>query len=371
MIRRIALALLLVAAVPAARSVERRDDFAALVERLSEPDGQFHSDNLVSNETGLLHVFGVFRDYRSRGGAYLGVGPEQNFSYLAELEPEIAFIIDIRRDNLLLHLLFKAMFATAGNRLEFLCLLYGRPTPPDLAQWTDLPLASLLDYLDGHPVDSAGHARNHDRLMDLVTSYGVPVSESDRATLRRFHDEFAGAGLDLRYTTRVGRMGRWMPTARELYRLTDLEGNEAGYLATEDRWRRVRDLERRNRVIPVVGDLAGPKAIRAIGAYLAQTRRTVSVFYLSNIEQYLFRNGVFPAFAANLRALPATPKSLLVRSVVGYFGPGGWPDQAMNAGPRGLIRQRAQTFDRFRELTVAADSVDYRTLVADAVEPRR
>ena len=356
---------LLVAPLPQSRA-QAPAEFAALIARLSEPDGAFHSDNLVSNETSYLHVFSAFRDLGIKGGAYLGVGPEQSFSYLAEIEPEIAFIVDIRRDNLLLHLLLKAMFATAGNRLEYLCLLYGRAAPTDLALWTDLPLESLLEYLDARSADSVLHVANHRRLMAMVGSFGVPLTETDRATLRRFHDEFARAGLDVQYTTQAGRMWRAMPTNRDLYLATDLDGVQGSYLASEDRWRRVRDLQRRHRVIPVTGDLAGPKALRAIGQYLTETRRTVSVFYVSNVEQYLFRNDVFPAFVANTRTLPTGPNSLLVRSLVG----GGRWSGGSGSSPGLVSRQRAQTFKRFREITATPDSVSYRALVADAFELR-
>jgi hypothetical protein len=201
--------------------------------------------------------------------------------------------------------------------------------------------------------------------MDRVRSFGLALTDADQATMRRFHDEFARSGLDIQYTTTAGRMWRPMPANRELYLATDLEGHQRSYLATEDRWRVVRDLERRDRVVPVVGDLSGPHAIRAIGRYLAETKRQVSVFYLSNVEQYLFRNGVFPAFVANVRTLPAKRTSLLVRSVLGRGwsgGPGYTPTLAS--------RQRAQTFPRFLELTGKPDSVDYGTLISDAIEIR-
>ena len=74
--------------------------FAALVERLSESGGYFDTDNLISNESSYLHVMGALREIGVRGGAYIGVGPDQNFSYIARIRPSIAFIIDIRRDNL-------------------------------------------------------------------------------------------------------------------------------------------------------------------------------------------------------------------------------------------------------------------------------
>src|SRR5215207_7700196 len=80
--------------------------FAALVARLSEPGGYFDTDNLISNESSYLHAVGRLRALRGAGptGAYVGVGPDQNFSYIAAARPKVAFIVDIRRDNLLQHL---------------------------------------------------------------------------------------------------------------------------------------------------------------------------------------------------------------------------------------------------------------------------
>src|ERR1700741_3433145 len=106
--------------------------FAAAIDRLSEPGGYFDTDNLISNESSYLDVLPALRAHDVRGGAYLGVGPDQNFSYIARVRPTVAYIIDIRRDNLLLHLLFKAIFARAPDRVTYLALLTGR-SPPALA----------------------------------------------------------------------------------------------------------------------------------------------------------------------------------------------------------------------------------------------
>ena len=104
------------------QSVSVRDDttFAGMVARLSEPAGYFDSDNLISNETSYLHAVSHLRAGGVKGGAYIGVGPDQNFSYIAAIRPTIAFMIDIRRDNLLMHLMFKALFERSQNRFEFL-----------------------------------------------------------------------------------------------------------------------------------------------------------------------------------------------------------------------------------------------------------
>lgn len=359
------LALLLALAVPAAVAGQGTA-FSRQVARFSESGGFFDSDNLVSNETSYLHVLGAFDALGVRGGAYLGVGPEQNFSYIARIRPAIAFLIDIRRDNMLLHLLFKAMFETARNRMEFLSLLYGRPAPDDLAMWTDLPLADLVARIDRTPYDSAGHGRTHDALMEKVTGYGVPLTPEDRATLRRFHDEFASAGLDIRFTSKGRPIRFTYPTARDLYRQTDLEGQQGSYLASEDAWRVVRDLSRRDRIIPVVGDLAGPTAVREIGKYLAEAGRKVSAFYVSNVEMYLFRYGSFGRFVDNVRALPAGTNSVLVRS---YFGRGmGIHPQAE---PGHLSVQIMQTIPSFLRLLETQPDAQYWTVVTtDLVELR-
>lgn len=345
---------------------QQSTEFSRLVTRLSEPGGFFDSDNLVSNETSYQHVMPALRTVGVRGGAYLGVGPEQNFTYIAEIRPEVALLVDIRRDNMLLHLLFKAMFETSLNRMQYLCLLYGRPEPPDLGKWTDRTLDEIMLYLDVTPGDSAVHRANHERLMQRVTGYGVPLTEQDRATLRRFHAEFAVMGLELRYTSlnRPSRPG--YPSERDLYLATDLDGKPSGYLTTEERWRTIRELQVQNRMIPVVGDLSGPTAMTAIAAYLTERKLKVSAFYLSNVEQYLFRNGVFPQFVANVRALPAAPNGVMIRSSFGRgwrFDGGTLPMPL----PGHLSAQVMQTIPAFLQITANPEAVGYWQLLSENV----
>jgi hypothetical protein len=96
----------------------RESSFARLVTQLSESGGYFDSDNIISNETSYLHVIDGLRRLGVRGGVYIGVGPDQNFSYIAAVRPSIAFMLDIRRDNMFEHLLFKSLFSMARNRVE-------------------------------------------------------------------------------------------------------------------------------------------------------------------------------------------------------------------------------------------------------------
>ena len=97
---------------------------------------------------------------------------------------------------------------------------------------------------------------------------------------------------------------------------TDGHGERRSYLATEDQFRTLSELEKNNAIVPFVGNFAGPKALRAVGAYLRQHNATVSAFYTSNVEMYLFQQGDdWKKFYGNVATLPVTEKSTFIRSV--------------------------------------------------------
>lgn len=298
----------------AAEPVAADTSFARLVEQLSEPGGFFDTDNLISNERSYLHVLGKMREMGVTGGAYIGVGPDQNFSYIAQIRPEIAFIVDIRRDNLLQHLMYKAMFAEARNRLEYLCLWLGRPAPQKLAQWDDYSIQELVDYVDATPPDSAWVAQARLAARERVQRFGVPLSPADLSTIERFHSAFIADGLDLRFTS-LGRGPQpGYPTLRDLLLETDLTGRPASYLAHEGDFRFLKELQARDRIIPVVGDLAGDHALAEVGRVIAERGETVSAFYTSNVEFYLMSNGSFARFAETVTRLPHNERSVMIRS---------------------------------------------------------
>ena len=322
-----------------------RDDttFAGTVARLSEAPGYFDSDNLISNETSYLHAVSHLRSGHVTGGAFIGVGPDQSFSYIAAIRPTVAFMIDIRRDNLLMHLMFKALFERSRNRLEYLSRWTGRLVPGDVGRWDGAPIDLILLMVDSLPVDSTG--AETDSVLAAVRRYGVPLLPTDTATIRRFHAEFIRLGLDLRFTS-TGRAPRfYYPTLRQLILQRDLEGNRAGYLATEAAWRVVRDLEARDRIIPVVGDLAGSTAFPAIGREIAARGERVSALYVSNVEMYLWRDGSFRAFATNAARLPRDPRSVIIRS---FFGGGFGQSHPLNR-PDHMSTQLVQTLDDFAQ----------------------
>ena len=340
------LAAALVWAAPVCAQAARPDtSFAGLVARLSEPGGYFDTDNLVSNERSYLHVVGKLHELAgdNGGGAYLGVGPDQNFSYILAVRPALALLIDIRRDNLLQHLLFKTLFQRARNRLEYLALLFARPVPADLAAWDQREIEDLLDYIEKTPSGAGDRQSALDHVRRDVLKLGVPLDSADLAKIAAMHAEFVTAGLGLRLTTFNRPVRLDYPTYRELLLETDLEGKRAGYLVREADFRYLRQLQRDNRIIPIVGDLSGTQAMGAIARYLRERRLRVAAFYTSNVEQYLMRDGTFARFAANVAALPSDARSVIIRS---YF-PRGRPHPAAVSGYNTV--QLLQTFVSFVE----------------------
>src|SRR5436853_4013679 len=91
-------------------------EFWQLVEDMSEPGGYFRSDNLLSNEDTFQYVIPNLERRLPLGGVYLGVGPDQNFTYLETFQPKMAFVIDIRRQNMLEHLMYKAILELSADR---------------------------------------------------------------------------------------------------------------------------------------------------------------------------------------------------------------------------------------------------------------
>jgi hypothetical protein len=311
---------------PAVQSLDRaldKEGFAQVVEKFSEPNGYFDSDNLISNEASYLHVMGKMRQMKVTGGAYIGVGPDQNFSYIAQIRPSIVFITDIRRDNLLQHLFFKSLFALSSNRLEYLCLLFGRPLPPDLKSWDLRSIQDIIGYLDKTPSNRELFEKTKAEVQSKAQGFGVKLDPAELDTINRIHTAFFDAGPDLKFTSR-GRPPRWYyPSYRDLLFEKDLTSKHCNYLASEDDFQFLRSLQERNLIIPVVANLAGDHTFKTLARYLKERNERVSALYTSNVEFYLMRgfsDDEFKRFAENVSLLPRHDRSVIIRS---YFN-GAW-----------------------------------------------
>ena len=290
---------------------ERARDVERALTELSEPTEYFFSDNLISNESSYLQVADELS--RLSGGAYLGVGPEQNFTYIALTRPELAVIIDIRRDNALLHLLYKAMFELARDRAHFLCLLLGRPYPSERAPRADATLTEISSFVERESHSRNVFDRDHQELVrTLREKLGLSLSSADLASLRRMHEAFFERQLDISFELHQST-GRHYPTLRELLRL-ESPNHRGSFLARDADFRFVQDLERRHRVLFVVGDFGKPAALRRVAEELGRRKLTLRSFYVSNVEQYLFGTPAWSEWLANLGAFPLSDESTLIRS---------------------------------------------------------
>jgi hypothetical protein len=248
------------------------------------------------------------------GQVYLGVGPEQNYTYIAAVRPAMAFIVDIRRGNLQLHLLYKALFELAADRVEFVSRLFSKKRPPGLsASSTAEDIFKAYWNVD---TNEALYKENLAAVRALLTkTHGLKLSAGDLEGIEAVYYAFFWFGPTIQYSSNQGRGGGAYPTYAQLATATDADGVAHGFLSSEERYAFVRDLHAKNLIVPVVGDFAGANALRAVGRYLKERGGVVGTFYLSNVEQYLSRERRWETFCANAAALPRDSNSTFIRSV--------------------------------------------------------
>ena len=291
------------------------EEFWKLIIDSSEPGGSFVSDNFVSNELALQEVLTSLTDGRKPGGVYLGVGPEQNFTYIAALKPRIAFVFDIRRQNMLEHLTYKALFEMSSDRADFLSRLFSRPRPPDVDK--DSSPVVLFDAFDNVPADPDLFQESLKAIKQrLSEEHGFSLTAEDESSIANIFRAFYVGGPNLTYSGPRPPVRTILPTYEELMTDSDSSGKPRSFLATEENFQVIQQLEKDNLVIPIVADFAGSTGIRSVGKYLREHNATVTAFYVSNVEQYLFMNEGWKNFYANVATLPLDSKSVFIRPLI-------------------------------------------------------
>ena len=282
-------------------------DWWELSQSLSEPRGSFRvSDNLLSNEAGYAERV---RWLRPSGGIFIGVGPEQNFSYIAALQPDIAFIVDIRHENRLLHLLYKGLFEVSGSRAEFVARLFSRTPLLDVG-----PSSTAEEIFAALSASSpTAHEHNLSRILDrLLNTRRIPLTTEDGAWIGRTLAEFRSRGPEIQYwdSTTIDVSA---PSYRELMIARDSTGIPRSFLATEAAFLINKNLHTRNLIVPVVGDFAGPRTLRRIGDWARDHGAVVEAFYASNVGAYLSR-GKARDFCGNLATLPVAGRAAFIEA---------------------------------------------------------
>ncbi len=298
-----------------------------LIGELSEPGGFFRSDNLVSNELWFQWVIPELLQRSTTGGVYLGVGPEQNFTYIAALKPKMVFITDVRRGNLHTHLMYKAIFEMSADRADYVSRLFTKKRPAGLtAKSTATELINAYwDQAKTPTGPDSDYKANLQAIKDHLTKKrSLPLPKEDLDGIEYVYYNFYWFGPAITYNSSNGGSGRGnMATLGDLMIATDGANASRSYLASEENYKVLKDLHERNLFVPLVGNFGGPKALRAVGKYLKDRGATVAAYYLSNVEQYLNQDGIWYNFCANVATMPLDAKSTFIRSSQGGGGGGG------------------------------------------------
>jgi len=310
-------------------------EFWNLSKDSSEPDGFFRSDNLLSNETSFQYVIPDLVKTVKPGRVYLGVGPEQNFTYISAFRPAMAIILDIRHGNLDVQLLYKAIFELSTDRADFVSRLFSRKRPERLTAKSTA--AEIFDAFLTAEGDKALYEENLRVVEERLTkTHGFPLSEGDREGIRWAFSNFYRFGPAISYGSSLsagappaivgstGGGGRGSgATYADLMSADDGQGQRRSFLANEENFAYVKGLEDRNLIVPVVGDFGGDTAIRAVAGYLKRIDASVSAFYLSNVEQFLEQDNKWNKFCASVSTLSLDETSVFIRSGRGSNGFGG------------------------------------------------
>ena len=315
--------LLLTVATPSFRAADplpaqlSDEAYWKMITDFSEDGGYFRFENFLSNELGFQYVIPALKEITKPGGVYMGVGPEQNFTYIVALEPRIAFITDIRRQNMLELMMYKAFFELSPDRADFVSRLFARKRPARLtAESTAEELFAAFHDVQPDPLLFRKNLEDVKNVLTKQHKFGL--TDEDLSNIEYVYRVFMQAGPDLDYQVGGGGFGGGgSPTYMELMTADDNQGKNRSFMATEENYRFLRTMQANNLIVPLVGDFGGRKALRAVGQYLKEHDATVTAFYLSNVEQYLFQDGAWRNFYANVATLPIDASSQFIRSVNG------------------------------------------------------
>jgi hypothetical protein len=296
-------------------------EFWRIFNEFSEPGGDYPYENFVTNEETVQDVMSVLTKVAKPGGVYLGVGPEQNFTYIAGVKPKMAFIFDIRRQNAIELLMYKAIFEMSPTRGDFVANLFSIKTPDKVS--ATARAGGVFASIEGLKGDKAFYTRNLAAIKSNLSKHGFALGAEDLKKVEYIYDVFFRAGPDIDYKFASSFPAGMAPAPNYMQAMTDTDADKKqwSFLATEDNYKIVRDLQLKNLIVPLVGDFSGPKAIRKVADYVKQHNAIVSAFYISNVETYLAspaRGGTLEktqAFYHNAAMLPVDRSSLFIRFI--------------------------------------------------------
>ena len=301
-------------------------EFWRIFTEFSEPSGDYPYENFVTNEETIQDVMPVLTKVARPGGVYLGVGPEQNFTYAAGVKAKMAFVFDIRRQNAIEMLMYKELFEMSPTRFDFVSRLFSVKSPDKVP--TTARANALFLAIDGLKGDKAYYEENLAAIKANLSKHGFALSADDLNKIEYIYNVFFRAGPLIDYTFASAFPAGMAPAPNYIQAMTDTDTDKKqwSFLASEENYQFVREMQLRNMFIPIVGDFAGPRAIRKVAEYIKQHKATVSAFYVSNVEVYVEGGGGPTSartgsaekrqrFYDNVAELPVDRSSLFIRFI--------------------------------------------------------
>src|SRR3954471_14401402 len=143
----------------------------------------------------------------------------------------MAFIVDVRRGNLDLHLMYKALFELSADRADFVSRLFSRRRPDGLsAASTAAEIFNAFAQVEPnerYSTETLAAIRNQ-----LVTEHRFALSGDDLTRIESIYKVFFLAGTKIQYSPYGSFGGTVQPTYAELMTATDMAGQSPGALAT-------------------------------------------------------------------------------------------------------------------------------------------
>jgi hypothetical protein len=210
------------------------------------------------------------------------------------------------------------LFEQATSRADYLALLFAKDKP---VVSRGAGLQDILQAVRQASSSDESFQRHFNAVRTILTDkYPLRLSDEDFKKIEYTYRTFWKENLDLRFSS-IGR-GNAMnyPTFESLLLQTDLEGHEQNYLSSDELFSWLKKFETENRLIPIVGDFGGSKAFKEVASFLNKNTVSVSTFYTSNVEFYLFGTPSWQAFMRNVHALPITEDAVFIRAYFGNVG---------------------------------------------------
>jgi len=212
--------------------------------------------------------------------------------------------------------MYKALFEMSPERADFVSKLFSRSRPEGLDAKTTS--AALFAAYQQAKVDPDLYAKSLQAIKASLTKHGYQLSSEDVSRIEYIFQVFSKGGPGINYEFSSASNPALVNPASYARIMTtnDPSGKNSVFLANEENYQYVREMQRKNLIVPLVGDFAGPAAIRNVGRYLKERNATVEVFYISNVETYL-DDPAKQRFYQNVTALPVSSSSMFVRHILG------------------------------------------------------